>query len=65
MILLIVYKCLLYAENIVFYKDIDLEVNPNDIETVQNDFIRTIEWCQINELTINCKNTKAQFLYTK
>ena len=55
------YKYLLYADDIVLDKDIDLEKNPRDVESFQIDFTEIIEWCSINELTLNIKKTKAQF----
>ena len=51
----------MYADDIVIYKDLDLDTNPNDVQRVQQDITNITEWCQINELTINCKKTKAQF----
>ena len=54
-------KYLLYAYDIVIYKDLDQDINPNNCQRVQQDVSNITEWCQINELTINCKKTKAQF----
>ena len=52
---------MLYADNIVLYKDMDLETNLRDVESVQNDLTRIIVWCSTNELTTNVKKTKTQF----
>ena len=46
---------------IIYPNDLDLDTNPNDFQRVQQDVSNITEWCQINELTINCKKTKVQF----
>ena len=52
-------KYLVYADDIVIYKDLDLDTNRNDFQRVQQDITNITEWSQINELTINCKKKQS------
>ena len=52
-------KSLTYADDIVLYRGVDNLSPHDDVSKIHNNLNKIEDWCDMNELTIIVKKTKA------